>query len=371
MPPLFCVRIFALLAAATATAIAESKGLAQAAPSAPLRLRASSAFTLLQFADLHYGEAPALDWGPEQDRNSTRVMRAVLAAEAPVGLVVFSGDQITGNNVVDNATAVLANVYGEVVRQGVQWAVIYGNHDDAPLDAGLPSPARARRLSVTTRRELLAFERATWPAVSLTCAAVPGAGMPAPCPTTLAPAVSNYFQLVLGPEGDVPILVLYFLDSGGGSYDEDLYAGATAWLGATAAALAARFGAPVPSLTFVHIPPPEYTAAASSRSCVGMADDGITPTTGQNNLIATLAATGAARATFVGHDHGNAWCCPTKAAAGLSLCFGRHTGYGGYGTWDRGARVVSISVNATAPGGVGVRTWVRMEDNSTNSEQWL
>ncbi len=65
-------------------------------------------------------------WGPVQDTNSTRVMRAVLQyatttifpskdglllflpsplvrSERP-DLVVFSGDQITGNNIHSNAT---------------------------------------------------------------------------------------------------------------------------------------------------------------------------------------------------------------------------------------------------------------------------
>jgi len=46
------------------------------------------------------------------------------------------------------------------------------------------------------------------------------------------------------------------------------------------------------------------------------------------DLLTTLAATGHVRAVFVGHDHGNDWCCPHGT---MTVCFGRHTGYGGYG----------------------------------------
>jgi predicted MPP superfamily phosphohydrolase len=36
---------------------------------------------IVQFADLHFGEAPNLDWGPLQDINSTRVMNYILNSE--------------------------------------------------------------------------------------------------------------------------------------------------------------------------------------------------------------------------------------------------------------------------------------------------
>ena len=41
------------------------------------------------FSDLHYGENAWDDWGPEQDRNSTRVMRRVLKDEQPDYVSVF------------------------------------------------------------------------------------------------------------------------------------------------------------------------------------------------------------------------------------------------------------------------------------------
>ena len=325
--------------------------------------RASFDFRLAQLADLHYGEAPSLDWGPEQDRNSSRVQRAIFAAER-LDLAVYSGDQITGNNVVANATAVWAEVLAPAVAARLPFCCIYGNHDDAELDP----PQLAAPSSITSRRALLAFERGAYAGLSRTCEAAPPP-LPAPCPAAAAPAVSNYYILL--PNASAPRAVLYFLDSGGGSYAEQLLPAATACLAATAAALAARFAPPLPSLVFVHIPAPEYAAAAAQGACAGLAEDGITPTTGANALLSVLRAAGGARAVFAGHDHGNAWCC-RPAAGPPSLCYGRHTGYGGYGDWPRGARIVELDFdNATAPDGVGVHTYVRMEDLSVNTDEWL
>lgn len=351
-----------------AFAIAVSAVVVAVANAAPSLVFGASGFTIVQIADVHYGEAPNLPWGPEQDANSTRVQRAVFAAERP-DLVVFSGDQVTGNNVVDNATAVLAEVYATAAALSLPFAAIYGNHDDAPLDgAAAPAPRPRRRLSVTTRRQLLEFESRAFPSLSLTCVADDATAPP--CPVSLAPAVSNYVHLVRDSTG-APRAALLFLDSGGGTYAESLFGDTTVWLAAALAALRAAHG-PLPSLTFVHIPPPEYAAAfpgPPGAPCVGLADDGVTPTDGPNALVSVLRASGSARAVFVGHDHGNAWCCPSTSTP--SLCFGRHSGYGGYGDWARGARIVHAALNASAPGGVGVHTWVRMEDGSVQNPQWL
>ena len=197
----------------------------------------ADAFRIAQFADLHYGEDENGAWGPQQDANSTRVMRAVLAAEAAAAhrataasldLVVFSGDMVTGNNVGANATAYLGMAMRQTAAAGVPFASIYGNHDDAPLDDRTASAAGgvgSGTQSTTTRRELLAWETAAFPALSRTCAAEPGVSAEQ-CPESLAPSVSNYFLLVRegdaaaggGGSASAPVAVLYFLDSGGGSF---------------------------------------------------------------------------------------------------------------------------------------------------------
>lgn len=48
-----------------------------------ITFRHDGTFKITIFSDLHFGENPWDDWGPEQDVNSTRLMRTVLSDEKP------------------------------------------------------------------------------------------------------------------------------------------------------------------------------------------------------------------------------------------------------------------------------------------------
>lgn len=48
-----------------------------------ITFRDDGTFKITIFSDLHFGENPWDDWGPEQDVNSTRLMRTVLSDEKP------------------------------------------------------------------------------------------------------------------------------------------------------------------------------------------------------------------------------------------------------------------------------------------------
>ena len=64
-----------------------------------------------------------------------------------------------------------------------------------------------------------------------------------------------------------------------------------------------------------------------------------------------LVAVPGLMALFYGHDHGNSWCYKwdatlagmSVAGNGINLCYGQHSGYGGYGDWIRGGREVVVS----------------------------
>ncbi|MCI89751.1 putative inactive purple acid phosphatase, partial [Trifolium medium] len=45
------------------------------------------------------------------------------------------------------------------------------------------------------------------------------------------------------------------------------------------------------------------------------------------------------------------------------LCYARHTGYGGYGDWPRGARILEFTHKPFS-----LRSWIRMEDGNVHSE---
>lgn len=58
----------------------------------------------------------------------------------------------------------------------------------------------------------------------------------------------------------------------------------------------------------------------------------------------------------------------TVTGSGVDLCFGRHTGYGGYGTWMRGGRQILLDL---ATLGQVTETWVRLEDGSVSGQVTL
>ncbi len=62
-----------------------------------ITFRQDGTFKLTVFSDLHFGENPWDDWGPEQDRNSLIVMMNMLTVEKP-DFVAINGDLITGES---------------------------------------------------------------------------------------------------------------------------------------------------------------------------------------------------------------------------------------------------------------------------------
>lgn len=83
-------------------------------------------------------------------------------------------------------------------------------------------------------------------------------------------------------------------------------------------------------------------------------------------------------AVFSGHDHGVDWCMkwsknlPNTTPSngnGLNICFNRHSGYGGYSDWTRGAR--QIVVGEDMLGKNIVDTWIRLENGKISGRVTL
>ena len=329
--------------AATAAAVllaSSPSGLAQQDDKVHISSKTTS-FKIAIFTDLHYGEGESdMTWGPVADANSTRVMSNMIAYESP-SLAVYLGDLITGNNIDANATSYWESALLASDSSSVPHCAVFGNHDDSALDAEDGTPPVSAR---TPRPALLQFDSSRPLSYSRSDFAAASGGL------------SNYYILASDSSAR-PIAALYFLDSGGGTALADLQADLLEWLASAGEqAKEAGFGPGlVPQLLFLHIPSLDYaTAFAGGQECAGhIFDDGVTPTGGLT-LASTLAAMGVTH-TFAGHDHGSDWCCSLE---GLHYCFARHTGYGGYGEWERGARIVDIDADGN------VKTWVRLEDGS-------
>ncbi|KAK0259050.1 hypothetical protein LTS09_006339 [Friedmanniomyces endolithicus] len=355
-----------------------------------LRFTNNGTFQLAVFNDLHYGEAENLVWGPQQDVNTTRVTNSVLDNEHPQ-LVVLNGDLITGENTYKhNSTDYINETVQPLLERDLLWASTYGNHDS---DFNL------------SRHHILKREQ-TWPnALTRQDVSTPTSG------------VSNYWLPVYPSLGntDTPALLLWFFDSRGGNYYEQTSATtgksvpqpnwvdqtAVDWFTATRTQLCSQYGRDVPSLAFVHIPVNAMLAFQQSNNDTGVRphyepgindDDplaqqgytegqgdvtsGSTPVSTYNGedvpFMQALLDTPNLIAVFSGHDHGDDWCFKWDSQLpgmslkgnGLDLCFGRHSGYGGYGSWVRGSRQILVTEEMVKEGVVETR--VRLETGATS-----
>lgn len=316
-------------------------------------------FKVLILADLHFGEAQDLWWGPAQDVNSTRVIESVLTAESP-DFVVLLGDLVTGEDLVNatNATAYVDRLLEPIVTRGTPFASTYGNHD---ISENLPR----ERLYMHEKQYSLSYTQRSDP-LTVT-------------------GVTNYALQFRSVESEStqgartrqpPAFQFVFLDSNGvtglvnktGVPDVDWVTESQVTLLRDALLADPTSGtdnstnSTVPAYVFVHIPSPQFnTLQAGSPQCVGLHDETDIGVQKQDRgLWDALYSSANAVAVFSGHDHGSGWCCPTGRVPAFTACFARHSGYGGYGSWARGARVVLI--DEKDPG--KLETWVRMEDGS-------
>ncbi|XP_057506193.1 probable inactive purple acid phosphatase 16 isoform X1 [Actinidia eriantha] len=345
-------------------------------PENQLRLAPGAPFKIALFADLHFGENAWTDWGPRQDVNSLKVMSTVLDKEKPADFAIYLGDVITANNIpIANASLYWDQAISPTRTRCIPWASVFGNHDDAPFEwpmewfsvTGIPQlrcPAANSSSSGeedcsfrgTRRLELMRNE------IGDNTLSFSKAG-----PKELWPSISNYVLQLSSPSNpESPVAFLYFMDSGGGSYPEVISRAQAEWFKRKSREL--NPDSRVPEIIFWHIPSKAYKKVAPTfllfSSCVGSINkESVAPQEDEMGIMKLLEERPSVKAVFVGHNHGLDWCCPYKK---LWLCFARHTGYGGYGNWPRGARILEISQDPFS-----LKSWIRMEDGHSHSEVTL
>ncbi|XP_057833312.1 probable inactive purple acid phosphatase 16 isoform X2 [Cryptomeria japonica] len=265
---------------------------------------ANSSFRIAIFADLHYGENAWTDWGPLQDQKSSKVMATVLDKESP-GVEQMTDCYFQGTSRVD------------MLKMDAQQSLSHSSFG----------------------------------------------------PKSLWPSVSNYYlEIASYKYSKSPAALLYFLDSGGGSYPEVISKNQAKWFQQTAAQK--NPNSRIPEIVFWHIPSQAYKEIAPrvgtpiKDPCVGSINlERVDSQTAEWGIMDILTNRTSVKAVFVGHNHGLDWCCPCK---NLWLCFARHTGYGGYGSWPRGARILEL-----VEGNSELKSWIRMEDGTTHSHMTI
>ncbi|XP_022747797.1 probable inactive purple acid phosphatase 16 isoform X2 [Durio zibethinus] len=249
-------------------------------PENHIRIRAGAPFKIALFADLHFGENAWTDWGPQQDVRSIKVMSSVLDTETP-DFVVYLGDVITANNIpIANASLYWDQALSPTRSRGIPWASVFGNHDDAPfvwpiewfsapgipqlvcpvvnssysgeLECSFRGTSRLALMKNEMDNNLLSFSRNG--------------------PKDLWPGISNYVLQVLSVETpQTPLVYLYFLDSGGGTYPEVISSAQVEWFKRLSEEI--NPDSRVPELIFWHIPSKAYKKVAPifriRQPCVG------------------------------------------------------------------------------------------------------
>ena len=300
-------------------------------------------FKILQLADIHYGEAPETDWGPAQDAKSSELIKSLVLAEQP-DLVVLSGDQLTSDYIKENALDVHAELIRAIqVVPDIRWSLVSGNHDDAPYETFLDDGTVILTDAETTREDILSFD-----------SNMEGS-------YTVAGKTSTYLIPVFleGAREASPAAEIYIFDTGGGSIPEMIKQEQVDWFINTSS----QSSFPTPAVAFQHIASNDEDWAFRTGKCVGIdKENRVKAVKKDAGLLEAMIDYGNVHFIGSGHNHGFSYCCAHESP--LHLCFGRHSGYGGYAKVDRGGRVYELHIevnNSSNTRNFSWKSWVRLE----------
>ncbi|KAF7323948.1 Metallo-dependent phosphatase-like protein [Mycena kentingensis (nom. inval.)] len=365
-----------------------------------LTFDAAGKFKVVSFSDMHMGEGEEVDWGPQQDVNTSRVHATVLDEEKP-SYVVFNGDLITGeateSRLVASIDVLQERTSSRRTRQSISISSLL-------QQSNVTSRFRQRTGIILMQhdnaehinhQEEIEYEQAHYgKTLSYTRSDV------GPKPYGLG----NYWVPVYAkPKDVIPAAVMWFFDSrsfvpgvpGGSSPgtvpdDANFYwvddATVPPYIECQMTLMRRVWGTIPPALVFVHIPVQKAQSLATLPS-EGDHDDEPDPSsqgflngtyTGRdlpfwNALIALNGGSsgGNVLAVTSGHDHGESWCARSNTSSGIPICFNGHSGYGGYTTAHsqiRNGRVFELDlVDLKRPVPI-VRTWNSYEDKTIGEQ---
>lgn len=294
-------------------------------PKEELKFNESGAFKIVQFTDLHEHSI--------ENVKTTKLIENILNSEKP-DLVVLTGDNIDGRYLKkEDVSKVIANIARPMENRKIPWAVVLGNHD-------------CESCNVSRKKEMKIYMSFRYN-LSKDYSSVPGRS-------------GDYNLIIKDSNGNKPVFNIYMLDSG--SYYHNGYdyikTQQIAWYEKQSASLKKISGKSVPSLMFFHIALKQQNNAWKTKKAIGSRNEKESTQTIDNKMFSALIKMGDVKGVFVGHDHTNDYLGTLK---GISLGYGRCTGYDGYGKkgYVRGARVFIIY--ESNPG--NFKTYERLETN--------
>jgi hypothetical protein len=285
-----------------------------------LRFNQDGEFKIVQFTDTHL-----------QNSVSELVLQLIdeiIEAERP-DLVVITGDIIVQDS-VDNLVSGLAAIFK---GKEVYWAVVFGNHD---CEKG-PNRKMLSRMYCSLPYNL-----------NSSTGGIKG--------------VTNFILPIAGEKSKRQAL-LFFFDSNAYNPLKDGVKGSYGWIdfsqiqwyrNRSAFYTRKNNGTPLPSLSFFHIPLPEYEILweNDSASCIGSKHEEISCPPVNSGMYTAMLECGDIFGMFVGHDHINDY---IGILNGIALAYGRFSGANNtYGHLTPGARVIVLK-----EGRREFDTWIR------------
>lgn len=267
--------------------------LAQAQENRQLKYNADGRFKIVQLTDIHYQA------GNPESVKALEHIEEVLNSEKP-DLLVITGDLAWSKP----AGQAFDEVLEPIIKNQTPWAVVFGNHDDEH------ELSRSQIMAHVMQKPY--------------CMSSPGGDK--------VKGIGNYILEITGHDGDTPVNLLYFMDSG--SYSPLADIGGYDWFARNQIdwynELSATYkdqnnGTPVPALSFFHIPLLEYALMSMAgdstligtrqeQECNGMLNTG---------MFAAMKEAGNMQGVFVGHDHDNDY---IGVYHGIALAYGRFSG---------------------------------------------
>ncbi|RYN33919.1 hypothetical protein AA0112_g5728 [Alternaria arborescens] len=338
------------------------------------------------FSDLHFGEPDSLRGRPYADLKTIGVINSVLDNEQP-DFVVLNGDLVSCEWVgPGNANTLIDQIMAPLVSRNLPFGATFGNHDASKTCSTRDMSEHmwwdvkgrnGKKLSFTTQSVAGEVDQVGW---------------------------SNYFVPVYSSDNasELKMLMWFFDSKGGRKYQptgDDIGVPnwvdkkVVEWFRNTNNAFTQQYGRAIPSMAFVHIPiratrsfqqnsRDRKTSPGLNEENIGHQGD-VCDSTGNNckyggadiPFMTALVETEGLMTVFSGHDHGVDWCMKwakdlpdtsPKNGNGLNICFNRHSGYGGYTDWTRGAR--QIVVKEDMLDARVVDTWIRMENGKISGQ---
>lgn len=328
------------------------------------KMNSRGKFKIVQLADLHFsvGKGKCRDEFPihdscEADPKTLEFINRVLDREKP-HLVVFTGDQIMGNECKQDSETALLKVLEPVITRKIPFAMIWGNHDDEG------SLSRWEMSQIVAKLPYSIFRLSQHDTKDSKF------------------GLGNYIQQIFTSENQ-PAISLYFLDSHKYSSNPKIFPGYD-WIKeeqwdymrnyyeTNLKKANEAYGGNHLSMAFFHIPLPEYLHFQSQQEpdkqnlVIGNYKEGITAPKYNSGGLKALHDLKVS-AVSVGHDHCNDYCLLEDSISKdekIWLCYGGgggEGGYAGYGGTERRIRIFEIDTQ-----GNSIYTWKRL--NGTPDE---